>query len=111
AMCNSYNRWLADILSGHERLKWVGVVNLDDIPAATKQVHECKRLGAVGIMILGTAGDKLLDDPSLLPFYEAVAGANLTLAIHVALARPPFYHPYRHLLPLAATLFLFHILI
>src|SRR5207245_6196369 len=86
AMCNSYNRWLGDILSGHERLKWVGVVNLDDIPAAAKQVHECKRLEAVGIMILGTAGDKLLDDPSLLPFYEAVAGVKLPLSDHLCWA-------------------------
>src|SRR2546427_13248448 len=88
-MCNSYNRWLGDILSGHERLKWVGVVNLDDIPAAAKQVHECKRLGAVGIMILGTAGDKLLDDPSLLPFYEAVAGGEVLPAVPVGRGGSP----------------------
>ena len=48
-MCDAYNRWLGDVLAGQERLKWVGVA------------------------ILGTAGDRLLDDDSLLPFYEAVA--------------------------------------
>jgi len=36
-MCDAYNRWLGDILSGQERLKWVGVVNLDDVPAAVRQ--------------------------------------------------------------------------
>src|SRR5205809_6898133 len=110
AMCNSYNRWLADILSGHERLKWVGVVNLGDIPAATKQVHECKRLGAVGIMILGTAGDKLLDDPSLLPFYEAVAGANLPLAVHVGWACSAIYNLYSHIYPSGVIAFLLPLL-
>jgi len=110
AMCNSYNRWLADILSGHERLKWVGVVNLDDIPAAAKQVHECKRLGAVGIMILGTAGDKLLDDPSLLPFYEAVAGANLPLAVHVGWACPAINNLYSHIYPSGVIAFLMPVL-
>ena len=58
----AYNRWLGDVLSGQERLKWVGVANLDDIPGAVKQVKEAKQLGAVGMMILGTAGDRLLDD-------------------------------------------------
>jgi hypothetical protein len=72
-MCDAYNRWLGDVLSGQERLKWVGVANLDDISAAVQQVKEAKQLGAVGMMILGTAGDRLLDDQSLLPFYEAVA--------------------------------------
>src|ERR1051325_7533891 len=86
AMCDSYNRWLGDILGRHQRLKWVGVANLDDIPAAAKQVTECKRLGAVGMMILGTAGDRLLDDPSLLPFYESVAAEDIALAVHVGWA-------------------------
>ena len=48
-MCDAYNRWLGDVLSGQERLKWVGVVNLDDIPAAVRQVKEAKKLGAVGM--------------------------------------------------------------
>ena len=88
AMCDAYNRWLGDVLSGQERLKWVGVVNLDDIPGAARQVREAKTLGAVGMMILGTAGDRLLDDPSLLPFYDALAEAALPLAVHVGWACP-----------------------
>ena len=99
AMCDAYNRWLGDILSGQERLKWVGVVNLDDIPASIKQVKEAKKLGAVGMMILGTAGDRLLDDPSLLPFYEAVAESELPLAVHVGWACPSINNLYSHIYP------------
>jgi predicted TIM-barrel fold metal-dependent hydrolase len=99
AMCDAYNRWLGDILSGQERLKWVGVVNLDDIPAAGRQVRESKKLGAVGMMILGTAGDRLLDDSSLLPFYEAVAEANLPLAVHVGWGCPAINNLYTHIYP------------
>jgi uncharacterized protein len=99
AMCDAYNRWLGDILSGHERLKWVGVVNLDEIPAAVRQVKEAKKLGAVGMMILGTAGDRLLDDPTLLPFYEAVAEADLPLAVHVGWACPAINNLYTHIYP------------
>src|SRR6185503_3260931 len=99
AMCDAYNRWLGDVLSGQERLKWVGVVNLDDIPAAVKQVKEAKQLGAVGMMILGTAGDRLLDDPTLLPFYEALAESGLPLAVHVGWACPSINNLYTHIYP------------
>jgi Predicted metal-dependent hydrolase of the TIM-barrel fold len=99
AMCDAYNRWLGDILSGQDRLKWVGVVNLDDIPASVKQVKEAQKLGAVGMMILGTAGDRLLDDPSLLPFYEAMAESALPLAVHVGWACPAINNLYSHIYP------------
>jgi uncharacterized protein len=99
AMCDAYNRWLGDILSGQERLKWVGVVNLDDIPASVNQVREAKKLGAVGMMILGTAGDRLLDDPSLLPFYEALAESKLPVAVHVGWACPAINNLYSHIYP------------
>ena len=99
AMCDAYNRWLGDVLTGQERLKWVGVVNLDDIPGAARQVKEAKTLGAVGMMILGTAGDRLLDDPSLLPFYDALAEADLPLAVHVGWACPAINNLYSHIYP------------
>jgi predicted TIM-barrel fold metal-dependent hydrolase len=99
AMCDAYNRWLGDVLSGQDRLKWVGVVNLDDIPASVRQVKEAKKLGAVGMMILGTAGDRLLDDASLLPFYEAVAESDLPLAVHVGWACPSINNLYSHIYP------------
>ena len=99
ALCSSYNRWLGERLSGSERLKWAAVVNLDDIPAAVSQVREAKRLGAVAVMVLGTAGDNLLDHPTLLPFYEAVAGERLPLAVHVGWACPAINNLYTHIYP------------
>lgn len=99
AMCDAYNRWLGDVLSGQKRLKWVGVVNLDDITASVRQVKEAKKLGAVGMMILGTAGDRLLDDVSLLPFYEAVAESDLPLAVHVGWSCPSINNLYTHIYP------------
>ena len=38
ALCSSYNRWMGDTLAGNERLKWAGVVNLEDVPAAVQGV-------------------------------------------------------------------------
>jgi predicted TIM-barrel fold metal-dependent hydrolase len=99
AMCDAYNRWLGDVLSSQERLKWVGVVNLDDVPASVRQVKEARKLGAVGMMILGTAGDRLLDDPSLLPFYEVVSDSDLPLAVHVGWSCPSINNLYTHIYP------------
>jgi len=109
-MYSAYNRWLGDVLSGQERLKWVGVANLDDIPAAVKQVQEAKQLGAVGMMILGTAGDRLLDDDSLLPFYDALANADLPLAVHVGWACPALNNLYTHIYPSGVIPFLMPVL-
>ncbi|HET9918134.1 MAG TPA: amidohydrolase family protein [Candidatus Binatia bacterium] len=110
AMYSAYNRWLGDVLAGQERLKWVGVANLDDIPAAVQEVQEAKQLGAVGMMILGTAGDRLLDDESLLPFYDAVASADLPLAVHVGWACPALNNLYTHIYPSGVIPFLMPVL-
>jgi predicted TIM-barrel fold metal-dependent hydrolase len=110
AMCASYNRWLGDRLSGHQRLKWAGVVNLDDVPAAARQAREAKRLGATAVMVLGTAGDRTLDHSSLFPFYETVAGENLTLAVHVGWASPSINNLFTHIYPSGVIAFLMPVL-
>lgn len=110
AMCSSYNRWLGDRLAGHERLKWTGVVNLDDIPSAVREVREVKRLGAVAVMVLGTAGDQMLDHPRLLPFYDAVAEEDLTLAVHVGWSCPSVSNLFTHIYPSGVIAFLMPVL-
>jgi predicted TIM-barrel fold metal-dependent hydrolase len=97
ALCSAYNRWLADAIGESERLRWAAVVNLDEIPAAIRQVREARELGAVAVMVLGTAGDRLLDDPALLPFFEAVAQEELTLSVHVGWACPSLSNLYTDL--------------
>ena len=97
ALTAAYNRWMAEAVGGSNRLRWAAVVNLDELPAALRQVREAKKLGAVAVMVLGTAGDRLLDDPALLPFFEAVAQEELTLAVHVGWACPPLSNLYADL--------------
>jgi predicted TIM-barrel fold metal-dependent hydrolase len=110
ALYTAYNRFMGDRLGGQERLKWAGVVNLDDIPGAVRQVHEAKRLGASTMMVLGTAGDRLLDDESLYPFYEAVAEENLPLAVHVGWACPSINNLFTHIYPSGVIAFLMPVL-
>ena len=97
ALASAYNRWMADATGGSDRLRWAAVVNLDEPGAAVQQVHEARRLGAVAVMVLGTSGDRLLDDPALLPVFEAVAQEDLTLAVHVGWACPSLSNLYTDL--------------
>ena len=110
ALCASYNRWLGDSLSGQERLRWAAVVNLDDVDAAAHEMREAKRLGAAAVMILGTAGDRQLDDPLLFPFYEALCEQELPLAIHVGWACPSINNLYNHIYPSGVVAFHFPVL-
>jgi predicted TIM-barrel fold metal-dependent hydrolase len=99
ALCASYNRWLGDRLAGSDRVKWAAVVNLDDVAGAVKAVHEARELGAVAVMVLGTAGDRLLDEEDLFPFYEAVEGEDLALGVHVGWSCPAVNNLYSHIYP------------
>ena len=110
ALCSSYNRWLGDILSKHERLKWAAVVNLDETGAAVREVREAKRLGATAVMLLGTIGDRQLDDPQYFPFYEAVREEKLPLAVHVGWACPSINNLYDHIYPSGVVAFHFPVL-
>lgn len=110
ALCSSYNRWLGDRLSKHERLKWAAVVNLDEPEAAVREVHEVKRLGATAVMLLGTAGDRQLDDAKFFPFYEAVCEEKLPLAVHVGWACPSINNLYNHIYPSGVVAFHFPVL-
>src|SRR5207245_3884525 len=97
ALSSAYNRWMADAVGASDRLRWSAVVNLDEPGAAVRQVREAKRLGAVAVMVLGTAGDRLLDDPALLPFFEVVAQEERTLSVHVGWACPSLSNLYADL--------------
>ena len=99
ALTAAYNRWMGDRLAGHARIKWAAVVNLDDVAEAARQVHEAKKLGAVSVMVLGTAGDDMLDHPRLSPFYEALCEENIALGVHVGWSCPSINNLYSHIYP------------
>ena len=111
AMSSAYNRFLGDQVGAHERLKWAAVVNLDDAAGAVEQVREAHGLGAVAVMVLGTIGDRMLDDPAFLPFYEALVERDMTLAIHVGWACPALSGLFTHIYPSSVNAFLMPVLL
>lgn len=110
ALYTSYNRWLGDRLDGNQRIRWAAIVNLDDVQAAVRQVREAKSLGAVAVMVLGTAGDLTFDNPTLLPFFESLAESKLLLAVHVGWSCPALSNIYSHIYPSGVIAFLVPVL-
>jgi hypothetical protein len=82
----AYNDWLVDDLCGAspERLKGVAIVPLQDVPRAVAEMQRASDKGAVAVTIPPVLGERNLDDPSLMPFFEAVADAGVAVGIHSA---------------------------
>ena len=88
ALCRSYNAWIADVCARRpDRLTWVGVVNLRDVPDAIAELRRCRERDGAGVMILGAAGDKHLHHPDVLPFFAAAEELDMPVAVHAGRPR------------------------
>lgn len=84
ALMRSYNTWLAGRCAlAPERLKWIAVLPFRSPGEAVEEVQRVKRLGAVGAMALGTAGDTLLHDRQLDPIFRELVRQDLPVCVHV----------------------------
>src|SRR4051812_6291810 len=75
----TYNDWLLGKVCGHnpQRLKGVATVPLQDVERSVREVQRIVGLGAVAVTIPPVVGERTLDDPILMPFFEAAAAAGL----------------------------------
>jgi uncharacterized protein len=89
ALYRSYNTWLsAACKPAAERIKWNALMPVRSVNEAVREVKRARELGAVGATIYGTAGDTLLHDRSLDPFYAALCEHDLPLCVHVGPSCP-----------------------
>jgi uncharacterized protein len=103
ALMRSYNTWMARTCAQRpQRLKWAAVIPLRDTAACVAEVRRARELGAVGLMIGGTAGDKLLHHRDLGSFFAAACDVNLPVCVHTGWSHPGLTHtcedPYAALL-------------
>ncbi|MCW5748029.1 MAG: amidohydrolase [Alphaproteobacteria bacterium] len=84
AACHGYNEWIADMCrDGHGRLDAVGVVPLQSVALAAREVDHIAKLGLKGVCFRPERYKGLaLYDESLKPFWSAVAGHGLFAAVH-----------------------------
>jgi predicted TIM-barrel fold metal-dependent hydrolase len=95
ALCRCYNDWIAArCAASGGRIRWVATVPLPDIEGAVEEVAHAKRLGAAGVMTLGTAGGLNLGNAVLDPFYAACQRERLPVCVHVGWSFPPLSQLY-----------------
>ena len=95
ALCRCYNDWIAArCAASGGRIRWVATVPLPDIEGAVEEVAHAKRLGAAGVMTLGTAGRLNLGNAVLDPFYAACERERLPVCVHVGWSFPPVSQLY-----------------
>jgi predicted TIM-barrel fold metal-dependent hydrolase len=84
AACHGYNAWIADMCrDGQGRLHAVGIVPLQNVEAAAREVEHIATLGLKGVCFRPERYKGLaLYDPRLRPFWESVAGNCLFAAVH-----------------------------
>ena len=86
AACRAYNNWLRDYCSvAPSRLYGVGVVPLQDIPAAVEEMRRCtEQLGFKAVMLRTAAyrGTKKLNHPDYDPFWRAASELGCPIGIH-----------------------------
>ncbi len=84
-----YNDWLSDFCSAHpDRIKGIGMINVDDVDEAVNELSRVARLGLAGAMIPVMPAEGLSYD---LPRYEALWAAaddlDLPISLHVGTNR------------------------
>ena len=84
-----YNRWLAEFCS-HDprRLYGVGLLSLEDIDSAVRDVEKAAEQGMAGLMIWGAPpADRPYSDPLYDPFWQAASQAGLPVSLHIIASR------------------------
>jgi predicted TIM-barrel fold metal-dependent hydrolase len=110
ALCNSWNRWLADIWrQGQGRLRWSCMAPTLSMTDALDQIRFAKENGACAVLMRPVEGNRLLSDPYFYPIYDEASGLNMAVAVHIANGNAWLNDLYRHHVPIAATLHRFRI--
>lgn len=87
-MC-SYNTWISKIIrQSPERLNWVAVLPLRAVDQAVAEVRRARELGAVGVVVYGTAGARMLHEPEFDAVWAEVERARLPIAVHTGWSHP-----------------------
>lgn len=90
ALFRAYNRFVAKKCEANpQRLKWSSLLPLRDQRQALQAISEMTSLGARAAVVFGTAGDRLLSDPSILPIWDEFTRAKLPLCVHMGMSYPP----------------------
>jgi predicted TIM-barrel fold metal-dependent hydrolase len=83
-LARAWNDWIAEFCATNpRRLKGIAQVALQDVDAAVKEVRRAvEELSLVGVMMPTNVRDQDIGQRQFWPFYEAVEGLGVGLALH-----------------------------
>ncbi len=83
AYCRGYNDWIASVCKESPRLKGIGLVPFQDVPAAVAEVNRAiTKLGLAGIAVASFGMKEHLGTPTFWPIYEELQRLNAPLLVH-----------------------------
>ncbi len=89
AFCRGYNNWIASVCKESPRLRGIGLVPFQDVPAAVAEVNRAvTKLGLVGIAIASFGMKEHLGSQTFWPIYEELQRLNVPLLVHNARSGP-----------------------
>jgi predicted TIM-barrel fold metal-dependent hydrolase len=90
AIFRVYNDWIADFCNAaSSRLKGIAMINVDDVPAAVKELERCRARGLAGAMITVYPPEThSYDHADYEPLWAAAQDLEMPLSLHIATNRP-----------------------
>lgn len=89
ALMRSWNTWMSEMCKKDaDMLRFAGLVPIRDAQLAVQEMQKAKELGADTVMILPTAGDRMLHDRTLDPFWAEAVNLNMPVVVHIGWPAP-----------------------
>ena len=84
-----YNDWIAEFCRPYpDRLKGIGMINVDDVDIGCRELERCAKLGLVGAFIpVAPLADRPYRDPRYEKLWATAAALKMPLLLHIATPR------------------------
>jgi predicted TIM-barrel fold metal-dependent hydrolase len=88
-ICRVYNDWITDFCKPYpERLKGIGMLNVDNVDEGCRELERCKKLGLVGAFIpVSPLPDNPYRDPVYDRLWATAQDHEMPLLLHIATPR------------------------
>ena len=96
ALFRAYNTFMADARKrSGGRINFAALVPIRDVDESIKELRRAKQIGAVAVMLLGVAWDRLPEEPAHYPLYEEAARLDLPVCLHFGWGSPTITRLFR----------------
>lgn len=89
ALMRSWNTWMSEMCKkDKDMLRFAAPVPIREPLLAVKEMQKAKELGADAVMILPTAGERMLHDQVLDPFWAEAVNLRMPVVVHIGWPAP-----------------------